>query len=117
MCEQTDKQTVQETNTHAMFGKIHLVFRDYYKYTNPTEINERLKKSIQEKTAYAVVDGSFDPVKQLGTTYWIVTDGEEYKNSGSAQATGSIDKMEAYRAELFGIYTLLLYIQVYCEHF
>ena len=56
-----NKQTVQETNTYAMFKKIHPVFRDYYKYTNPTKINEGLKKSIHEKTAYAVVDGSFDP--------------------------------------------------------
>ena len=47
--DRQNKQTVQETNTHAMFEKIHLVFRDYYKYTNPTEINERLKKVYKRK--------------------------------------------------------------------
>ena len=111
------KKRVHEQNTHAMFDKIHPGFREYYKYTNAMEITERLKESIQEKTAHAVVDGSFDPVKQLGTAYWIITDGEEYKNSGSAQATGSIDEMKAYQAELFGIYTLLLYVMLYCEYF
>ena len=111
------KKRVHEQNTHAMFDKIHPGFRKYYKYTNAMEITERLKESIQEKTAHAVVDGSFDPVKQLGTAYWIITDGEEYKNSGLAQATGSIDEMEAYRAELFRIYTLLLYVMLYCEYF
>ena len=64
-----------------------------------------------------MVDGSYCPVKQLGTACWILTDGDEYKNKGSAQATGTISEMDPYQAELFGVYTLLLFIQLYCIHF
>ena len=75
-------------------------------------INESLEDSIQKGEAYAVVDGSFDPNKKLGTACWIITDNQRYKNKGLAQATGPIGEMEPYRAELFGIFILLLYIYI-----
>ena len=99
-----------------MFTGIDDVFKEYYANTNPRYITEHLKDSIISRSAYAVADGSFHSDKLLGTACWIITD-DRTKIKGAAQAPGTGEEMEAYRAELFKLYCLLLFINLYCDYY
>ena len=74
-----------------------------------------MHKSICNGTAYAVVDGSYNPRKILGTACWIITNGDK-KIKGAAQAPGTMEEMDPYQAKLFGLYCLLLLLKLYCDH-
>ena len=102
--------------THPVFTRIDDVFEEYYANTDPRYITEHLKDSIISRSAYAVADGSFHPDKLLGTACWIITD-DRTKIRGTAQAPGTGEEMEAYRAELFGLYCLLFFINLYCDYY
>ena len=85
---------------------------------NHNNIDSTLGIAITNKNNIAVVDGSYCPYKRLGTACWIITDKHTTtKLKGSTQVPGGHVNMEAYRAELFGLYCILLFIKLYCQYF
>ena len=83
----------------------------------PTEWNNILD-SMEHRTCVAVTDGSFDPVSKLVIECWII-EGRTHKGrmKGASQTPGHRDHMDAYRAEVYGIYCILLYIHTVCHKF
>ena len=65
-----------------------------------------------------MTDGSYDPVSKLAAACWIIEGRtSEGRAKGAAKTPGNHDNMDAYRAELHGIYCILHYIHNICTHF
>ena len=64
-----------------------------------------------------MTDGSYDPETNLATAYWII-EGQDNRHQakGASQTPGNCTDMDAYRAELYGIYCILLSIKYISKH-
>jgi hypothetical protein len=84
----------------------------------PNNINQIIE-AIVHNTAIAVVDGSFSPRQKLGTACWILctSNTTTARVKGWGQTPGSITDMDAYRAEVHGIYSLPLLIKIQCNYY
>ena len=73
--------------------------------------------SLRNGTCVAVTDGSFAPDEMVATACWII-EGDNGSNrcKGAAHTPGTKEEMDAYRAEIFGIYCLLICIKYICLH-
>ena len=74
---------------------------------------------IQEGTALAVGDGSYMPErsKELATSAWIMQkEAESHEQCwGECLTSGSIEEVNAYRAELHGVHGMFLALTVLCR--
>jgi hypothetical protein len=78
-----------------------------------------LALGIQLGTALAVGDGSYMPEcsKELATSAWIMQKEVDSRKQclGECLTSGTIDEVNAYRAELHGVHSLLLALTVLCR--
>ena len=74
--------------------------------------------AILRGTCVALTDGSYDPSTNLATACWIIESDENGNRAkGASQTPGNETDMDAYRAELYGIYCILLSIKYIIDYF
>ena len=74
-------------------------------------------QAVTTGTCIAVTDGSFGPDTQLATACWII-EGQtsDSRTKGAAKTPGNRRNMDAYRAELHGIYCILYCMKKFVRH-
>ena len=99
---------------------------DHDEWTDPPGINlfdrptewKQILQAVASGTCIAVTDGSFDPDTKLATACWIIEGRtSEGRAKGAAKTPGNTQHMDAYRAELHGIYCILYCMKTLCEMF
>ena len=74
----------------------------------PSNKIELLIQAIQEGSAIAVTDASVSPYTNIGATSFIITTPNlQTSYRGSHGAPSGSKPMESYRAELYGIFSML----------
>ena len=73
---------------------------------------------IGKGSCIAVTDRSYDPETNLATACWIIEDDKKHHQAkGASQTPGNGTDMDAYRAELYGIYCILLCMKYICDEY
>ena len=72
---------------------------------------ETIIRSLCDGTCVAVTDGSYDPDSRYATACWIIEGEGESQCKGASHTSGNDDELDAYRAEIFGIYCVLICIK------
>ena len=74
--------------------------------------------ALHQGTLEAVADGSYKKSLGLGTTAWIVTTADSSTEcTGASQVPGNPDIMESYRVEIYGILSIIVFIDLIADHF
>ena len=79
---------------------------------------EQIIQEIWNRQCIAVTDGSFNPLSRIATACWVIK-GQTHQDfaKGAAHTPGYDGSMDPYRAELFGIYCVLLCVYKLCSVF
>ena len=73
-------------------------------------------RSIQDDTCIAVTDGSYDPLSKNATACWII-EGRTSDGRAKGASLEQKESMDAYRAEIFGIYCIMMCVYSLCTRF
>ena len=77
---------------------------------------DNIVASIRNNFCIAVTDGSYDPISKYATSCWIIEGmNADGRAKGAALTPGAPTSMDAYRAELHGIYCILICLKYICN--
>ncbi len=88
--------------------------------THSPSDSDRLERAIRNASAISMSDGSYMPRRYsaLATSAWIIADSEASHPSlfsGVCMVPGPSSSINAYRAELYGIYAILVALNHFCS--
>ena len=88
-----------------------------YVHEWPDDMTE-ICNALRQGNLEAVADGSYKKPQGIGTTAWIVTTYDSSSEcTGASQVPGNADIMESYRAEIYGILSIIVFIDLIADHF